>query len=101
MKFITKVSKYALLQSYFIIILFVAIPTISFAQDVVDTSSSQSLIVEPNLIMTPSNIEPDCHTYTGCGLIVINKYSYQKPKHYIYKRHHVYQQPYCFIDGSY
>ncbi|VVC74989.1 hypothetical protein AQUSIP_02630 [Aquicella siphonis] len=100
MKFIIKASKYSLLHCYLIIIL-ATIPIASSAQNIVDTSSPQDHLVEPAIVMTPSTVEPDCHTYTGCGLIIVKKYYYNKPKQYKPKQHRIYHQPCCVIGGCY
>lgn len=97
---IKNISKFALLHCYLIIIL-ASIPINSSAQEVIDSSSSQDPLVEPEIVLTPSAVEPDCHTYTGCGLIIVEKYNYQQPKHYTHKRHHLYQQPCCDIGECY
>ena len=76
-------------------------PIISSAQDVIDTSSPQDLLVEPTIVLTPSIDEPDCHTYTGCGVIVVNKYLHLKPKLHKLKRHRVHREPSCVIEESY
>jgi len=96
MKFIIKVRKYSLLQCYLIIIL-ATIPITSSAQVVVDTSSPQEHLVEPTIVIAPSTVEPDCHSYTGCSLSVVKKSYYHKPKHYRSKPHCDYQQPCCDI----
>lgn len=100
MKFIIKISKYSLLQCC-LIITFAAIPIVSFAQDVVDFSSPQDPLVEPAIVMTSSTIQPDCHTYTGCGLIVVNQHYYYPPKHYKHRRHHIYHQSCCAVGDCY
>jgi len=73
MEFIIKVSKFSLLHGYLIILL-AAIPTTSPAQAIIDTSSPGEHLVEPTIVETQSTVEPDCHTYTGCGAIFIKKY---------------------------
>ena len=54
------------------LILFAGISIPLFARAIViDTSSEQDLVANPTIIMTPSTVKPDCHTTTGCGLIVV------------------------------
>lgn len=100
MKNIIKVSKYSLFHCC-LIITFVTLPITSFAQQVIDTSSPEDQLVEPSIVITPTTITPDCHTYTGCGLIVVNKYYYHNPKHYKHRRHHFYHQPCCEVGDWY
>lgn len=116
MKVIIKISEYFLLSGYLILIL-ATIPISSYAQNaintlssqevmdtsyvVIDTSSSQDLLIEPTIVLTSSVIEPDCHTYTGCGLIVVKKSYYHKPIHYKIKRRRIYHQPCCVIGGCF
>lgn len=90
MKFIIKVRKYSLLHSCLILIL-AAIPIISSAQNIVDTSSPQDPLVAPTIVVRPSTVEPDCHNYTGCDVIVVKKHPtyhyYKSNRHYVYHRH--------------
>jgi hypothetical protein len=108
MKFIIKITKYSLL--HFLIIMLATIPITASAQDVIvtsppqvvdtsppliiDSSSPQSLLVEPAIVVTETRVEPDCHTYTGCSLIVVKKP--HKPK-----RHKVYRKPCCDVGHCY
>lgn len=80
-----------------IILMLALVPIMSFAQEVtvVDTSSPGDALVEPTMVMTPATVKPDCHTYTGCGLIVVKKV-YHKPK-----RHPVCHQACCVTRGCY
>jgi len=107
MKFTIKVSKYSLLHCCLIIILG-TIPVAASAQNqnqvvkIIDTGSPQDPLIEPNIVLTPPTIiQPDCHTYTGCGLIVANPHYYYKPKHHKLKKHHIYREPYCTYDDCY
>lgn len=81
----------------YLAIILAAIPIASFAQDIVDTSSPRDLIAAPTIVVTPSTVEPDCHTYTGCDVMVVKRhyiYSYYKPKQLKQpKRHRVHRQP--------
>lgn len=91
-----------ILRCYLMMILTV-IPLTTYAQDItiIDTSSPYEPLVEPTIVMTSVTVEPDCHTYTGCGLIVLKKAHYQKPKVYKHKRHRIYHQPCCMIGECY
>lgn len=76
MKFMRKVSKYLLLRC-FLLVMLSTIPIISSAQ--VETAY---------IVVTPSSLHANCHTWTGCGVIVTDvstRYHYHK-----YKRHRVY-----------
>jgi len=92
-KIITKISLYYL--HYYLIILLSIIPISSLAQNVIDTSAPEDLLIEPTLVVPWSSIEPNCNTYTGCGLIVIQKHYYHKPKKVKLRRQCVYEYPCC------
>ncbi len=69
MKTITKVSKRCFLLYCGFIIAIAAI-----------THSARAQVITPYIVVTPSTIQPNCHTYTGCGVIVVERY-------YIYHRY--------------
>lgn len=87
MQFFLKVSKYSLFHFYFIII--ATIPVSTFGQKIIDISEPEDILASPTIVLKPSTLEPNCHTYTGCGVMVV-KY----PKHhYKPKRHRIYYRP--------
>ena len=69
---------------YFILLL-ALMPMASFAQEitVVDTSAPEDPLIAPTIMMTAVEVQPSCHTYTGCDVLVVDKYRYIKRK---YKR---------------
>lgn len=82
MKFIITVRKYFLLPCSLVLML-TAIPIISHAQKIIDTSSPQDPLIAPTIVVSPTKVEPTCHSYTGCGVVIEKKYStyhYYKPK---------------------
>jgi hypothetical protein len=96
MKFILKVS-------CFLILMLAGIPITSFAQDVVvDTSSPRNPLISPAIVVEHETVEPHCHTYTGCKVIVAKKYYVQqhskpkpKPKRYFKSKIHCVYYPPC------
>lgn len=74
----------------------VVLPLGSFAQVVIDNSSPGDHLVEPTIVIQPTTIQPDCATYTGCGLIVLKKHEYSPPKHNKIKRYQDQCQSCCF-----
>ena len=75
-----------------LIVMLALMPITSSAQDItiVDTSSPMDPLVDPTIVMTPVNLEPNCKSYTGCGLMVVNP----KPVKVVYKhkKHRVHRQ---------
>ena len=59
------------------------------------THSAHAQVVTPYIVVTPSTIQPDCHTYTGCGVIIINRYYI----HHYYRRH--YYRRHCAYSVDY
>jgi len=102
MSFIKKASKYSFLYC-FLILMFAAFPIASFAQDqntvVIDTSAPEDPLIAPTIVVTPVIIEPDCHTYTGCNVLLVDDYIHHKVKiHHKHRRHHICQS--CYINTS-
>jgi len=83
MKVRTKTIKFNLLHCFFILTL-ATIPATVFAQ----------YVEEPYIVIPPATIQPDCRTYTGCGVFVMNgyyRYHYHK-RYHKHKRHRYYHR---------
>lgn len=91
------------LLNFCLIITLAAAPASIFAQRIVDISSRQDRLVNPAIVMQSSTVEPDCHTYTGCSLVVEKKHYYTPKhiKHIKHKRHHTYHRSCCVVGGCY
>jgi hypothetical protein len=49
--------------------------------------AARAQVVSSYIEVQPSTIQPDCHTYTGCSVIVAQPYSIVHYYHY-HHRHH-------------
>lgn len=82
-----------------LIVMLALIPITSSAQDIqiIDTSSHMDKLVKPTIVMTPVTLDPNCKSYTGCGLIVIKP----KPVSVVHKvkKYRSYHQSCCFYEG--
>ena len=68
------------------------------------TQSAHAQVVTAHIVVSPSTVKPDCHTYTGCGVIVEKRYYVHRYSVYHYYTHHHYRHyrhyPVVYPDAS-
>lgn len=72
-----------------------SVGTVSPLPDIVDTAPPNDPLTAPAIVINPASIEPDCHTYTGCSVIIIKKYT-PSPT-YKHRHNYDYEPPLCCV----